>query len=198
MKAFLGDLSTKAQQLDSQSAEAAQALISITSDMVKPFQELQNVNNEVAADGFLDPRILASVADIDARLETLSHLRQLTTNSLEFYSTIDIRAKTKLTKLRLPPLKTKAMVDSYADSMLLDQFLPLTRCSIERIQVIERKFNLLKSQFGKWSVKNGTVIFNDEFIWQEWNDSSRSLLELAERQERIHREMVARREADLK
>ena len=191
----LGDISSQAKNLDPQTAAGTDALVAFTKWMMKPAEEGRASFTEIASKDFQDPLQLRSTGDIDLRLARIRAFRAAAQQLVDMYIDIDVKLKSELATKGLPPLKIKDFTDGYIRAAHLELSVPLARSNVEYADLLLREFELLKSRFGAWRVKNATIYFDDPLILQSWNEVARQLFALTERREALERKMLAVRES---
>ena len=194
----LDDLSVKSKALDPQTAAATDAIVAVTSEMVKPAAEGRKLWSEIATDAFQNPNSIKTRQEIDSRITRLNAFRDAARRLQAVYPDLDIRLKTELARRNIPPIQAKNVANSYIQSARMDIAIPLARSNVDYADVLIRKFELLKSHFGAWRVKNNTIYFDDSIALRDWNDTSRRLFQIAEQREALERELLAAMEGKSK
>lgn len=194
----LDDLSAKSKNLDPQTAAMTAAIVAVTSEMLKPAEEGRKIGIEIANETFLDPSSIKTRQDIDSRLNRLNAFRDAAKQLSATYPVLDIRLKAELTRRNIPPLLSKECTATFIRSAHLDIAIPLAASNIAYADILIRKFELLRDQFGAWRVKSGKIHFEDSSALRTWNATSRLLFENAEQRETLERKYLAEMERETK
>jgi hypothetical protein len=69
--------------------------------------------------------------------------------------------------------------------------LPVAQVNVDLGDILARHFALLKQEFGHWKVKNKIVYLEHSLATKQWNDDIREYFQVAEKREKLTRQLVA-------
>jgi hypothetical protein len=196
-KQALEKLRAVAKKSSPKNSRILEALIPINEETKAVTTQLNALGEQTLNNDFLSPQNIANQAELDARMAKLAANREAALRYRTVNETLEERSTVALAKLGLPKAEVDHAVRVYLRGKNLEIVRPVAQNNVTIGELLSARFEVLKSEWGRWKVSGGQPVFQRAKAVAQWNDLSTRVAKLLEEQSDYNRRFLAARNAAL-
>lgn len=189
-EATLEHLKSEASKLDTKESRATNALLGVMSVLVEKQKAFASAEGDVAPLLQQTPDQITSLDDIDARLKGLNKVHAAADDMLVFLKDFDNQCRLALAGQNLSDEDINDAVSACHKSGKIDDLVVFWQVSSDLTEENISMFGILKDQWGKWTVTDGKVTFQDANALETFNATVRDIQNDAQKQGELQKALL--------
>lgn len=180
-----------AGQLPSYDSNAVAGIMVVLSPLFDCAEKAQKIGKEITAPEYLKMELRLPLPVIQAKIQRIEEYGLLWERFVGLCRDLEVSFKSELRARGVKPIEAKDISDGLMKGSQMEITIPLVQCNISYAESLARQLSLLTSNYGHWKIVAGTLIFEDNALIQKWDEASREIHGIAEKQHLLQQKLLA-------